>query len=96
MNAKARRLPRARHFTSRPRTAATAMSERPGSTSWRELDLAARLEPHGERRLLFDRDAEDAPPDVLRRQHTALHRSVRYEIEAFAHAFPQHLAAPAQ
>ena len=45
-------------------------------------DARARREPH--RKLVRDRHAEDAPPDVVRRQRAALHGGVHDGLEAFA------------
>src|SRR5205085_1246735 len=59
-----------------------------------EPDLAARLEPHGKRRLVPDRNPKDSPANVLRGEHATLHFVVRNEREALSSALPQHLAAP--
>ena len=53
-------------------------------------------QPHRERRLLLDRDAEDSPSGIVGRQHPALHRRMRNCLELLALTLPEHLAAPAQ
>ena len=54
------------------------------------------FEPHRERRIVADRDAEDAAAGVFRRQGAARHGVMADRREGLARLLPQHLAAPAQ